>query len=185
MFDWFRARRAPAGPPFVDRVWVSLAARDRALVRAALEGPVTVIAFFGATRDRAQAALAAAGSGVQVTLADRPGRRLEGAIVVVEHHPLPGVNLALLERLASEAPGVVPVFYSALDEPLMLRFGGQNVAQMMARMGLVDDEPIEHPMVGKALTSAREKVAARLGAVAAAATSARSMEEWLELYLPA
>ena len=79
-------------------------------------------------------------------------------------------------RLAELAPGVVPLFFSALDEPLLRTFGGERIIALLDNLGLAPDEPVEHRMVSDSLANAREKVAARLGSGPPA--RARSMEEW-------
>lgn len=189
MFDWLRAKPAP--PTSIDRVWLNRAARDRALLQVVVRamtdgsGPIGIVAFFEETRARVERALDGAprGHGAQLVLADRLGHAAWRGIHVAERHPLPGMNAALVDHLASAAPGVTPVFHSALDEPLLRRFGGDGAAALMLRLGLDEHEPIEHPMVSKSLANARERVAEQLGARAAIATSSRSMEEWLDLYV--
>lgn len=178
MLDWLFGKKPPPEPPSVDQVWIDAAARDRALVRAAEAGPVDVMTFFDDTLDHVRRVL------------DRPGVRLQRAdrittlgsrILVAERHPLPAENRALLERIALLAPGVVPVFLSHLDDPLLRRFGGDRLRDLMIQLGLGPDEPVEHGLVTKALANAREKVAAK----ATGSTSTRSMEEWLTLNLGA
>jgi hypothetical protein len=188
MFNWPWSKK-PAEPPAVDRVWLNLAARDQALVRAAKAGPVLFIAFFDDTVSRVREALKAAGcvegaalTVVRVDKLERPGPGV--AIYLAERHPLPSHNRALLERLQRDAPGVVPVCFSALDEPFMLRFGGERVAELMKNLGMAQDEPVEHAMVSKSLANAREKIAKQVGAAASAPAPASSMAEWLQRHLP-
>lgn len=188
MFSWPWQKKAPPEPPSVDRVWGSLSARDRALVRAAQAGPLVVLAFFDETVDRVRAALGQAGlsEGPRCSVArvDQLERRPPDAqLIIAERHPLPANNRALLERLQREAPlAPPPVFFSALDEPFLLRMMGPSVGALMSRLGLSDDEPIEHPMIARALKNAREKAAQRFGAKAPLASS--SMAEWLQRNLP-
>lgn len=61
----------------------------------------------------------------------------------------------------------------------MRSFGGERVQGLLDSMGLVPDEPIEHPMVTQAMANARAKVAERVGS--GPASRARSMEEWMLL----
>lgn len=183
MFDWLFGKKAPTGPVVRDRVWVDLDARDRAVVRAAREGTGVVVTCFEETRERLRTRLAEAGvEGVKVVLADGP-LPSDGELLVAERHPDPGADRALWERLLQERPGLVPVAFCALDDPLMKRFGGDRTAVLMRQLGMEPDEPVEHAMVSQALAKAREKVGARVGAVGAVART-RSMEEWFRLYLP-
>jgi hypothetical protein len=167
----------------VDRVWRALAARDRAIVREASSSGVLVLCFFEETRDHVRVLLsraggAAASASVQL-VAD--ARRLSGHthVLLAECHPLPQENRALLQRLRDALPGVVPVCFSALDEPMMKRLGGERTMQLLDALGLEPDEAIEHAMVTRALANARDKIAARVGT--GPSQRARSMEEWLRL----
>lgn len=193
MFSWFTKKPAP--PAIDDAVWMTRAAREDAIVRLVRRSAshVLLVPFFEASATRLCARLAAehlpfveVGTGMvawqpttQVVLVDRL-RNLVGHlpdaldVCVVEHHPLPHPNLALVETLAARTRAR-PMFHAALDEPFMLRFGGANVLSMMERMGQSPDEPIQHAMVSKALANAREKVAAKVKVPRAAP----SMEEWL------
>lgn len=174
MFDRLWKKAPPPDPPSTDRVWRDLGARDRAVVRAAADPDVVLVAFFEATAARVAALLAAR----EVLLAGEVGRlRTPRAVLVVERHPLPSENRALLVRLAELAPGVLPLFFSALDEPLLRTFGGERIIALLDNLGLAPDEPVEHRMVSEALANAREKVAERLGS--GPPSRARSMEEWL------
>lgn len=184
MFDWLFGKKAPAGPAVRDRVWVDLDARDRAVVRAARQGPVVVLTCFEETRERLRRRLAEAGlAGVTVALAGGP-LPPSGEVLVAERHPDPTVDRELWERFVRERPDLEPVAFCAMDDPLMRRFGGERTAELMKRMGLEPDEPVEHTLVSQALASARAKVGERVGAVGAVG-NARSMEEWFTLYMPA
>lgn len=186
MFDWLFGRpKPPAEPAAVDRVWIDLAARDAALVREARTGPpLLILAFFDDTVARVSAAIAAAGLATPpaVLRADRPLPPVE-AVHVAERHPLSAVNRALLERLAHERPGVVPVFHTALDDALMRRHGGDRTAGVMKQLGLEAHEAVEHPLVTKALAQAREKLATKVDSAAELDAHAPSMELWMQRHV--
>jgi hypothetical protein len=179
MFDWLWKKSPPPDPPSVDRVWRDLGARDRALIREAANRDLALVAFFEATAThvREQLLRARPDSAPEVRLAVDVGKlRRPPAILVVERHPHPEENRALLIRLSELAPGVVPTFFSAIDDPLMRTFGGDRIVALLDALGLEPDEPIEHRMVSEAMANARRKVADRLGSGPPA--RARSMEEW-------
>lgn len=176
MLEWLFGKKPPPDPPSVDQVWIDTAARDRALLRAADAGPIDVITFFDESLHHLHEAVKH--PNVRLHRADRlltAGAR----IFVAERHPLPAENRALLERLVLLAPGVVPVFLTSIDDPLMRRFGGDRLREVMLQLGIGPDEAIEHTLVARALANARAKVAAK----ATGSTSTRSMEEWLDLNL--
>jgi hypothetical protein len=187
MFGWLRRTPPPA---YDDRVWIDDAARLDALVQAARGGPVVVVAFFEDTRRRIASRLDADGiafaSGRAATdrpaivAADRIGSAYVGAtatVHVAEHHPFAETDRALLDALV--AAGVRPVFHTALDEPLIRRFGGDRIAAMMGQLGMERSEPVEHPLVRKSLADMREKVAAKVKFP----RDAPSMDEWVRLNL--
>lgn len=198
IFEWFRKKP----PRFDDCVWLDCASRQRAIVAQAkaAQTPLLLVAFFAATLDEFAKALQEAGVAasvvgqtrnlrplgvmVQLTLAERvsqisanPGDNYQ--FCVIEHHPLPEPNAGLVEQLAQLGPAR-PVFHSALDEPLMLRFGGERVAALMLKMDMPPNEPIASPLVASALANAREKVRKKV----VAPLPARSMRDWLAANLP-
>lgn len=197
MFGWFK-KKAPAAPPFDDRVWIDEAARLRAVLCETGNGPTLIVTFFEESAARVAAALRSAGvpfaevgtslaawsdGRVYLCLADRL-RHLVGdlpdglRVIVFEHHPHPSDDRAFLEALAART-AARPVFHTALDEPLLRRFGGDRTAAVMARMGMSPDEPIEHALVTRAMTDMREKVAAKVKV----SREARSMAECVERHL--
>ena len=52
-------------------------------------------------------------------------------------------------------------FYLSLEDDLMRIFAGDRVKALMEKMGMPDDEPIEHPWVSKSIQDAQRKVEAR------------------------
>jgi preprotein translocase subunit SecA len=66
-----------------------------------------------------------------------------------------------------------------LEDGLFARFDGARVLELMRRLGMPEDEPIEHPWVSKSIGSAQGKVARR----ARGDLPARSATEWLDLNL--
>jgi hypothetical protein len=194
MFSFFKKK--PASPAFDDRVWLNGAARLAAIVRTAKAGPTLLITFFEETHQQVAAALKEAGLEFDLVgfgqnppaekvrlmlcaaerLGNLTGRLPEGiSVCVIEHHPLPDSNLMVLEALTN-LTSARPVFHLSIDEPLLRRFGGDKLVPLLSQLGVAPDEPIEHQMVTRALTNAREKVAARVKSP----QPAGSMEEWLQ-----
>ena len=66
-----------------------------------------------------------------------------------------------MERLAN-IKSFAATFYSSLDEPSFEIFGATNVISIMEKLGLKDDESIEHAMVAKAMERAREKIESKV-----------------------
>lgn len=189
MFAWPWKKKADPTPEGVDRVWLNLAARDRAVVRAAQAGPVLVLASFDETLERLRSALHAAGvqEGPALVLAraDQLGAVPSGAsVILAERHPLPAFHRALLQKLKTLSPTVTPRCFAALDDALMLTFGGERMAELMRKLGMEADEPIEHPLVSKSLGDAAKKLERRLGPAVSRLAPAASMAEWFQKNLP-
>ena len=53
------------------------------------------------------------------------------------------------------------IFYVSLDDDLMRIFGSDSMNNMLEKLGLRDDESIDHPWINKALERAQQKVEAR------------------------
>jgi len=49
-------------------------------------------------------------------------------------------------------------FYMALEDDLLRIFGGERMSSIMERLGMEEDEPIEHGMISKAIENAQKKV---------------------------
>ncbi len=184
MFSWPWKKQEPS-LQVVDRVWLDLAARDRAVVRAAREGPVLVLAFFDETLARVREALRQAGCsegpGLLVVRADALVTVPSGsAVILAERHPLPAFTRALCQKLQGLAPTVTPLCFGALDDPLMQSFGGERIVHLMKQLGMEPDEPIEHPLISSSLAKASKKLEQRLGPAVSRLAPAASMAEWFQ-----
>lgn len=65
---------------------------------------------------------------------------------------------------------------SALNEPLLLAFGGENLMAMMEKMGLAPGETITHPLISKSIAKALKRLAEK----ALYDVTAESAEAWFE-----
>ena len=72
------------------------------------------------------------------------------------HYPLPSKENKFLNRFS--VLKIQSVFYSSLDEPSFEIFGTLQIISVMEKLGVKDEEAIEHPMVSKAMERAREKL---------------------------
>lgn len=199
MFSWFKKK----GPPPVDvAIFASQAAKERALIRIVRTstGPVLLVASFDETETRISALLTQEGIAHQhigdrvVAWDSKAGPCLVGAerlrnivgnlpepmvVLGVEHHPHPSALNQLVEALAVRT-SARPRFYAALDEPLMVRFGGSRTAELMETLGMEPDEEVAHSLV----SSAFARACAKVGEKVKSPQDAPSMEEWIALNLP-
>jgi preprotein translocase subunit SecA len=49
-------------------------------------------------------------------------------------------------------------FYVSLEDEIMRLFGGDKVSPMLAKLGMTEDMPIEHPFISKAIENAQTRV---------------------------
>jgi preprotein translocase subunit SecA len=79
-------------------------------------------------------------------------------ILGTERHEARRIDNQLRGRAGRQGDPGSSRFYVSLEDELMRRFGGTNIASLMDRFGLEDDVPIEHGMVSKAIENAQTKV---------------------------
>jgi preprotein translocase subunit SecA len=79
-------------------------------------------------------------------------------ILGTERHEARRIDNQLRGRAGRQGDPGSSRFYVSLEDELMRRFGGTNIAGLMDRFGLEDDVPIEHGMVSKAIENAQTKV---------------------------
>ena len=82
-------------------------------------------------------------------------------IVGTERHDSRRIDNQLRGRAGRQGDPGSSRFFLSLEDDLMRIFGGDRVKVLMERMGLPDDEPIEHPWVTKSIVDAQGKVEAR------------------------
>jgi preprotein translocase subunit SecA len=52
-------------------------------------------------------------------------------------------------------------FFISMDDDLMRLFGGDNIKNIMAKIGMEEGEPIYHPWLNKSIEKAQKKVEER------------------------
>ncbi|MCC6217493.1 MAG: preprotein translocase subunit SecA [Polyangiaceae bacterium] len=82
-------------------------------------------------------------------------------IVGTERHESRRIDNQLRGRAGRQGDPGSSQFYLSLEDDLMRIFAGDRVKNLMDRMGMPDDEPIEHPWVTKSIENAQRKVEER------------------------
>jgi preprotein translocase subunit SecA len=82
-------------------------------------------------------------------------------IIGTERHESRRIDNQLRGRAGRQGDPGSSRFYLSLEDDLMRIFAGDRVKNLMERMGMPDDEPIEHPWVSKSIGDAQSKVEAR------------------------
>ena len=82
-------------------------------------------------------------------------------ILGTERHESRRIDNQLRGRAGRQGDPGSSRFYLSLEDDLMRIFAGDRVKSLMERMGMPDDEPIEHPWVTKSIGDAQTKVEGR------------------------
>ncbi|APR85301.1 hypothetical protein A7982_10650 [Minicystis rosea] len=89
-------------------------------------------------------------------------RELGGLYILgTERHESRRIDNQLRGRAGRQGDPGMSKFYLSLEDELMRIFAGDRVKNLMERMGMPDDEPIEHPWVSKSVENAQKKVEER------------------------
>jgi preprotein translocase subunit SecA len=96
----------------------------------------------------------------EVVTKDRAKVKELGGLHVIgtERHDARRIDNQLRGRSGRQGDPGSSRFYVSLQDDLMRRFGGQNVANLMERFGVEDDVPIEAGIVSKSIENAQTKV---------------------------
>lgn len=108
-----------------------------------------------------------AGRGVDILLGGNPVDEKEKTNVVnsgglfvlgTERHESRRIDNQLRGRAGRQGDPGVSQFYVSMEDDLMRIFGGQRLQNIMQRLGLPDDVPIEHGLISKSIESAQRRV---------------------------
>lgn len=97
-------------------------------------------------------------------------------VIFLEHYPLLSKEKDLMRQLKAKQY----FFLNALDEPLFQQFGGENIVSLMKNLGADEEEPIEHPLITKAIINAQKKMESKV----ISETSANSSQAWFSMNMP-
>ncbi|MDE3077503.1 MAG: preprotein translocase subunit SecA, partial [Chloroflexota bacterium] len=79
-------------------------------------------------------------------------------IIGTERHESRRIDNQLRGRSGRQGDPGTSRFYVSLDDELMRRFASERIANLMGRLGMDDDTPIEHGLVSRAIEQAQTKV---------------------------
>lgn len=80
------------------------------------------------------------------------------AVVGTERHESRRIDNQLRGRSGRQGDPGMSQFFLSMEDDLMRRFGSDNLKNMMERLGMDDDQPIESKMVSRAVESAQKRV---------------------------
>lgn len=97
-------------------------------------------------------------------------------VIISEHHPSYQQEQVLLGHLTTLLPMASTTVFTALDEPFMQLFGGDRIITLMERIGVKENEALEHAMINKSIDRAQQKIDKKI----AQNIQANSQQEWME-----
>lgn len=79
-------------------------------------------------------------------------------VIGTERHDSRRIDNQLRGRSGRQGDPGASKFYLSLEDDLMRIFGGEQISNLMSRLKMPEDQPIENPLVGRAIASAQKKV---------------------------
>ncbi|HXH30211.1 MAG TPA: preprotein translocase subunit SecA [Bacteriovoracaceae bacterium] len=99
-----------------------------------------------------------AGRGTDIKLSDET-RKLGGLFIIgTERHESRRIDNQLRGRSGRQGDPGKSKFFLSLEDDLMRIFGSDRIKGIMVKLGMKDDEPIEHSMISNAIAKAQKKV---------------------------
>lgn len=99
-----------------------------------------------------------AGRGTDIKLTAET-KQLGGLFIIgTERHESRRIDNQLRGRSGRQGDPGRSKFFLSLEDDLMRIFGSDKIKNLMMRMGMKDDEPIEHAMISNAIAKAQKKV---------------------------
>jgi hypothetical protein len=178
MFNLFR-KKVPA-IRIIDKVWMNEASKRKALIEEWKKNKNVVFVFwFDETLQTFEIELAKQTTEAAKLFTAREVSSVHienNPLIFAEHYPLTEKENTLFQKLGLKEATV----WSALDEPLFQLFGGERIIELMKKLGMNEEEAIEHSMISKSIGNAQEKIASKVNIE----QSARSQKDWFQKNMP-
>jgi preprotein translocase subunit SecA len=101
-----------------------------------------------------------AGRGVDIRLGDGVVEKGGLHIIGTERHESRRVDNQLRGRAGRQGDPGSSRFFLSLEDDLLRIFGSDRISPIMEKLGMEEGEPIEHPLINKAVENAQKKVEA-------------------------
>lgn len=102
-----------------------------------------------------------AGRGTDIVLGDGVAELGGLHIIGTERHESRRIDNQLRGRAGRQGDPGSSHFYLSLEDDLMRLFGSDNIATIMEKLGMGEDEPIEHSLITRSIEQAQKKVEGR------------------------
>ena len=98
----------------------------------------------------------------QIKLDEKNVKERGGLFIIgTERHESRRIDNQLRGRAGRQGDPGSSIFYISLQDELMRIFGGESIDGMLKKLGLKENESIDHPWINKAMARAQEKVEGR------------------------
>ncbi len=179
LFDFFTKKPAPL--PVQDLVWMHKAAKWKGCLKLMDENPdALLVSWFPA----ASAELLRTAEEHKITTLPeiKDANRImtsmveNKTVIFLEHYPLRSKEETLMQDWKTKQV----YFLNAMDEPLLAHAGGQQIIDLMKKMGMADDERIENSLVSSSIITVQKKLEKSVPFESTASSS----EEWFRRNSP-
>jgi len=124
------------------------------------EKEAQIVALAG-QRDAVTIATNMAGRGTDIVLGEGVDSIGGLHIIGTERHESRRIDNQLRGRSGRQGDPGSTRFYLSLEDDLMRLFGSDNIASVMEKLGMEENEPIEHSLITRSIEQAQKKVEAR------------------------
>lgn len=173
MFNLFKSKEK--GVKVRDIVWASESAKWKGIAEEwKKDNSLVIICWFEATVRKAESLPSWYTDLAPILLANK-ARSFDISnkrIIFAEHYPLRQKEQDFFKQHSLKEATV----YSSLEEPLFRHFGGEKIIELIKKLGMKEDESLEHSMISNAIGNAQEKI----GKKATAGLLSSSAEEWFQ-----
>lgn len=160
----------------IDRVFMHQQGKWNYCLKTLVEKPNTIfIGWFDATIVELENFIARNNCSPVTILNARSTHRShlgDSPIIFIEHHPLKSKEDLLFSELGLKEA----IILTAFDEPILSLFGGEKLIDIMQKLGLKEDEIIEHKLVSQSIANAQKKIEGKM----VVEPSVRSQAEWID-----
>ena len=121
------------------------------------EREAEIVAHAG-EKDAVTIATNMAGRGTDIKLAEEVRKAGGLHIIGTERHESRRIDNQLRGRAGRQGDPGSSRFFVSIEDELMQRFGSERIGNLMDRMGMAEDEPIEHKIISRSIENAQTKV---------------------------
>jgi len=175
IFDLFR--KGNKLPKIKDLVWKNQAAKFNGCLKLIEQYPDALwISWFNETQNSFNQFIGNKnGIKIEIQMAKSvmPFMVENKRVFFLEHYPLRTTE----ENLMQDWNPIEITVLNALDEPLFEQFGGDRIVGLMEKMGMLEDEFLEHSMISSSIKNAQEKLQQKI----TVENSTNSSKDWFKM----